>query len=262
MNVFELSKDWFDFCFENPEKVSTNHTALYFFIIEHCNRLGWKEKFGLPTEMAKEALGIKNYKTFSKAFNDIVEWGFVKVFQKSKNQFSANIVGLVKNTKANTKALSKASLLHVQKQVQRTVGIELPDNQEPNNQLTKQTYADDVSMFVHEFEKLVQDHGLEKTEWMIRELSNYKGSKGKKYKSDYKAILTWVVSKAEKEFKPKAQKSGGSISPKSYHTPEAYYSECVRLSISPVNYWTDEKMSPSEIDEEFRKNKIGKYQYA
>lgn len=28
---------------------------------------------------------------------------------------------------------------------------------------------------------------------MIEILSNYKGSKGKKYKSDYRAILSWVV---------------------------------------------------------------------
>ena len=56
MNGYELSRSWFDFCFENPEKISPNHTALYFFCIEHCNRLGWKNKFGLPMEMAKEAL--------------------------------------------------------------------------------------------------------------------------------------------------------------------------------------------------------------
>ena len=121
---YELSRDWFDFCFENPEIIHPTHTAMYFFIIEHCNRLGWKDKFGLPMEMTKDAIGIKNYKTFSRTFNDLVEWNFIKVFQKSKNQYSANIIGLVKNTKATTKALTKAISKHDQKQVHDNVGID------------------------------------------------------------------------------------------------------------------------------------------
>ena len=76
MNGYELSRDWFDWCFSNPEIVKPNHTALYFFCIEHCNRLGWKEKFGLPTTMAKEAIGVHSYNTFIKTLNDLVDFGF------------------------------------------------------------------------------------------------------------------------------------------------------------------------------------------
>ena len=127
-NSYELSRNWFDWCFENPEKINTNHTAMYFFIIEHCNRLGWKEKFGLPMEMTKDALGISNYRTYAKTFNDLVEWGFIKVIEKSKNQYSANIIAIVKNTKANTKALSKATQTHDKKQGNSIVGIDKPIN--------------------------------------------------------------------------------------------------------------------------------------
>ena len=108
MNSYELSRKWFDWCFENPEKISTNHSAMYFFIIEHCNRLGWKSKFGLPMEMTKDAIGMKNYRTYTKTFNDLVEWGFIDIVQKSKNQYSSCIIAIVKNTKATTKALDKA----------------------------------------------------------------------------------------------------------------------------------------------------------
>lgn len=121
MNGYDLSRNWFDFCFDNPEKIKPAHTALYFFTIEHCNRLGWKEKFGLPMEMAKDAIGISNYKTYSKTFDDLVEWGFIHVIQQSKNQYSSTIVALVKNTKATTKALSKAMQKHSQKQQQKQV---------------------------------------------------------------------------------------------------------------------------------------------
>ena len=82
IKTFELSREWFDWCYEHPELISTNHTALYFFIIDHYNRLGWKQKFGLPTMMAMEAIGIKSWKTYSKAFSDIVSWGFIKVIEK------------------------------------------------------------------------------------------------------------------------------------------------------------------------------------
>jgi len=43
LNGYDLSRNLFDWSYEKPEKINTNHIALYFFIIEHCNRLGWKE---------------------------------------------------------------------------------------------------------------------------------------------------------------------------------------------------------------------------
>jgi hypothetical protein len=140
MNSYELSRIFFDWSYENPEKVNPNHIALYFFIIEHNNRLGWKPKFGLPMQMAMDAIGIKNYRTWANTFNDLVNYGFIEVFQKSKNQYSANIIGIVKNTKSTTKALSKATQNHNQKhsqsQVHDIVGIDKPINLIPNNQIT------------------------------------------------------------------------------------------------------------------------------
>jgi len=132
MNSYELSRKWFDFCFENPEKINSNHTALYFFVIEHCNRLGWKSKFGLPSQMAMDAIGIKNWRTYSKTLNDLIEFGFIECIQKSKNQYSATIVAIVKNTKATTKALDKALQKHSQKQSKSIVGIDKPNNLETN----------------------------------------------------------------------------------------------------------------------------------
>jgi len=126
LNGYQLSRIWFDWCFENPELISPNHSALYFFCIEHCNRLGWKDKFGLPTTMAKEAIGIKNYKTYINTLNDLVDFGFLTLVEKSKNQYSANIVAIVNSTKALTKALDKAMLKHDTKQVQSIDSIDKP----------------------------------------------------------------------------------------------------------------------------------------
>jgi len=120
MNSYELSRKFVDFSFENPSKVKPNHYALYFFSIEHCNRLGWKKEFGLPTTMTMEAIGIRSYNTYSKTFNDLVDFGFFNLIERSTNQYSANIIGLSNFNKALDKALDKAFIKHGTKQSEST----------------------------------------------------------------------------------------------------------------------------------------------
>jgi len=69
----------------------------------------------------------------------------------------------------------------------------------------KKKYGTRVAMLEKEFDKLVSEHGIDKTNWMIAVLDNYKVSKGKTYKEDYRAILSWVVGKAEKEYITKSE---------------------------------------------------------
>ena len=56
-----------------------------------------------------------------------------------------------------------------------------------------------------EHDKLVSAHGEADTARLIEILDNYKGSTGKRYKSDYRAILSWCVERLEEE-KAKAPK--------------------------------------------------------
>lgn len=121
MNSYELYRSFFDWCFENPQKINPNHVAIYCFSVEHCNRLGWKKTFGLPTTMVMEAVGIKSYNTYSKSFNDLIDFGFIILIEKSKNQYSSNIIALSKFNKALDKALDKALIKHNTKQVKSTV---------------------------------------------------------------------------------------------------------------------------------------------
>lgn len=120
MNGYELSRNWFDWSFENTDLVSPAHTAIYFFSIDHCNRLGWKEKFGLPTHYAMEAIGIKKVQTFTKHLDDLVQWGFIEMVQKSKNQYTSNIITLKNAMPKNGKALDKARVKHEVKQSKST----------------------------------------------------------------------------------------------------------------------------------------------
>lgn len=63
----------------------------------------------------------------------------------------------------------------------------------------KNIYAENVSLTSIEYQKLIDEHGEGKTKRMIQILDNYKGANGKKYKSDYRAILNWVVDRVNEE---------------------------------------------------------------
>jgi hypothetical protein len=69
-------------------------------------------------------------------------------------------------------------------------------------------YAEFVKMKESEYNKLVEEHGEPLTKKMIEVLDNYKGANGKKYKSDYRAILNWVADKVKGE-KNERYKQGG-----------------------------------------------------
>lgn len=163
MNSYELSRKWFDYSFENPERIKPVHTSIYFFAIEHCNRLGWKEKFGLPTSMVMEAVGVKSYNTYIKSLNDIVGFGFIKMIEKSKNQYSSNIVALSNFNKALDKALDKALIKHGTKQSESTVqSIDSIIKQINNKQITIEQVTIEQNNFLLDFLLKKQNQKKEK----------------------------------------------------------------------------------------------------
>lgn len=140
LNSYDLSREWFNFSFDNPEKTRPIHTAVLFFAIEQCNRLGWKEKFGFPTSLAMDAIGVKKIQTFTKALNELVEFGFIKMIQKSRNQYSANIISLKIGMPKKDEALDKALLGHVVRQgVKQGLSTDTIDKQTNKEQTNKPT---------------------------------------------------------------------------------------------------------------------------
>lgn len=75
-------------------------------------------------------------------------------------------------------------------------------------------FADFVTMTNAEYEKLVSTYSKEFADQCINILDNYKGSKGKEYKSDYRAILSWVVDENKKRTENKQSKQ---LKEKSYN---------------------------------------------
>lgn len=162
---FELSRSFWDFAFENPEKVKTTHIAIFFFSIEHCNRLGWKDKFGLPTSMVLEAIGVNSYNTYKKHFDDLATWGFFKIIELSKNQYSSNVVALSTALSKNVKALDKALIKHTSKHLQSTSeSICSIDKQVTKEQVTSNKILKEESfeIFWKVYAKKVDRHKCEK----------------------------------------------------------------------------------------------------
>ena len=67
--------------------------------------------------------------------------------------------------------------------------------------IEKTQYAEFVFMKEEEYDKLVSQYGADFTKKCIEILDNYKGSSGKKYKDDYRAILSWVIDRAKEKTK-------------------------------------------------------------
>lgn len=216
MNSYELSRAWFDFAFENPEKINPTHSAIYFFAIEHCNRLGWKEKFGFPTQMAMDAIGLKRHQTYMRYFKDLVDWGFFVLVQKSENQYSSNVIslhsGLPKNRKALDKALLKHTANHPPNQKEITVYINKPINQEPINHLTEITQISEWQQWMLESQQfqdatLMAVHHLRPINHVqlvvfINQFAATQNAKGRKYANINEArahFVSWLMQVVEKE---------------------------------------------------------------
>lgn len=74
-----------------------------------------------------------------------------------------------------------------------------PQSKVKKSKVKKSTFAEFVTMTENEYNNLVEKYGESNVKQMIETLDNYKGSTGKKYKSDYRAILNWVANKVLKE---------------------------------------------------------------
>ncbi|MTV47741.1 hypothetical protein GJ688_01930 [Heliobacillus mobilis] len=80
---------------------------------------------------------------------------------------------------------------------------DLPKNdrtkRESKNTPPKVQFAEFVSMTNDEFSSLVAKLGEHRTRRAIEILDNYKGATGKTYKSDFRAMLNWVITRLEEE---------------------------------------------------------------
>ena len=100
------------------------------------------------------------------------------------------------------------------KSEQITLIPEEPSVQEPvepkKPKAKKKAYAELVHMTEDQYQKLVDQYGQEVADEAVKMLDNYKGSKGKTYKDDYRAILNWVIDRV-KEKRPDLFRSANKV---------------------------------------------------
>ena len=198
MDIYSLSRNFWDYAYENPEIIKPNHCALYFFAIEHCNRLGWKQKFGLPSAMAMEAIGIKSHNTYSKTLNDLVEFGLITMIQQSKNQWSSNIIAISKFDKAHSKALDKAMIKHGTKQRESTHqsidSIDIPINNITNIPIYKFTFSEMLSPHI---EELGNEYDNFYSYWTEKNAKGKERWESEKFFDISRRVKTWMANKSK-----------------------------------------------------------------
>ncbi len=155
-NGYKLSRTIFNFSFENPDKIKTIHIALYYYITELNNKLGWVEKFGIPSDIAMLSIGVKSKNTYLKALNDLVEFGLIKMIKKSSNQFTSSIIAISNIDTPQYTAYDTATIQQMVRQLYGTDTIskqlnnkeeeDPPTQKEVINYFNEKGYTDDQAI--------------------------------------------------------------------------------------------------------------------
>lgn len=148
MSGYELSRQWFDFLFENPDITNVSQTALYMWLIELNNRKGFSEKFVFNTEDACSYTGIKDRKTVWSALNKLTDFGFVTIISKATNQNQVTTISIINNKVNSNKCLDKAIRLY-----NNYTSEGLADKQQINSTTTSEGLAEPLAI-VHSIKQL------------------------------------------------------------------------------------------------------------
>jgi hypothetical protein len=203
MNGYNLIRDWYNFKFENPSRVKASHSDFYCYLIDRWNRLGQKTEFGLPTSVTMEALGIGSYNTYKKTLQDLIDFGFIKLVTKSKNQHKSKVIALSKNDKASDKALDEA---HNKAPDKATDTIYKQMNNETNEQYRSFAH---LSISINEFHKLELEYYKKDIDCILDDIQNY--AKNKTYRSLYLTAKKWLRDIPKKGQEVKPHKTGDDI---------------------------------------------------
>lgn len=134
MNGYQLTRRWFNFAFEKTE-AKVQHTAIYCWLVELNNRLGWKDEFTINTQFTMEGLSIGNKNTYLTALADLENWGFIKTLRPSINQNYGRVVTLRCGdlVTTDTTAMDKAMIQESDDNGEGGVPIVKPQTTKPLN---------------------------------------------------------------------------------------------------------------------------------
>lgn len=231
INGYDLSHRFYEWAFENRQDFKPTVSALYFYLVEVCNRLGWKNEFSISAKECMEGMGVSGYNTYKNAFDILCDNGFITVVKKSCNHYQANIITLSNFNRVNNEVTDELPNrvtqeyresnsesngdIHKTNKTVKTIKTDKTvkhSRSALSSENKKTDYSEYVSMKAEEYDKLVEEFTEDSAKRMIEILNNYKGSSGKKYKSDYMAIRNWVVARYNDEMQKNEQQHKSIIS--------------------------------------------------
>lgn len=234
-------------------QLTPNAISLYFALLNIANKLYWKADFVVSNLTLQSKSGIKNRMTLIRVRNQLVQRGLITYESSGKTTQAGfyTIIGCVSHirdknvtnnvthneivsqqddknvTQSVTEGVTQSVTEGVTINKQNKTNLNKKEKKDPPNppkdeqpKPEKIKYAEFVTLTKQEYQTLTGRFGEADTNRMIEILDNYKGSKGKRYKSDYRAILSWVVTRLEDE-KRKAFSGSGNIA-SGKQIPRAY----------------------------------------
>ena len=180
-------KPWF-------RKLTTQEKLTWYYIKDDCDNVGvWEPDF----DIAEIRIGSKiDWDEFVNKCN-----GNIEILSNGKyflNDFCIFQYGILSEESRSKPIQSYITMLKKHhlfkgyvKVMERLKDKDKDKEKEKEKEIRK--YADNVRMAEGEYNKLLSNYGKKQVDRMVQKLDNYKGSNGKKYKSDYRAILTWVI---------------------------------------------------------------------
>jgi len=189
--------------------LSVNAKLLYIYLITNCDHAGIID---INWKLVEFQTGIKqlakSYVTLTKEYeNRLIKlknsYYFIPKFITFQYPNFPN-----SNVRQQSSAINRLKEFNLFDEENLTVNKELSNSYEYEHVIVndndtvkkdkkeeKIKFAEFVYLSEIEYKTLVEKHNKYWTDKMILALDNYKGSSGKKYTSDYRAILSWVETK-------------------------------------------------------------------
>lgn len=175
MNGYKLTREWFNFSCLNIDKVGSNHTAMYLYIVDFFNYNKWPDVIGLPTDWTMQKLGFKSYKTYKKTLDDLIFFDKIELVDKSRNNHTSNIIRLievVKNTNSSTNSSNKS--MTISDTNSTTNSLLAYKNIETLNDKTLKLINDNATLVEQQIENWIKEEKLKtKVEIDFENLKNY-----------------------------------------------------------------------------------------
>lgn len=122
--------------------------------------------------------------------------------QNCTNEYKAD-TNLYTNTNTNTNTSTET----ITNTSTSTSECSSPARKSKKSSPEKIKFAEFVALTNQEHETLISEYGADVVAWCINKLNNYKGSSGKKYKSDYLTIRGWVIDSYYEEQRKRNQRT-------------------------------------------------------